>query len=143
MTKSFKYLSEIQSISSIRNDLEALALHWNIPSPELKQISLIVEELFSNIIRFAFEEDGSQTIELTITRSGARIMLEICDAGIPYNPLEYNPDLQADPASAEDAGMGISLIRAFADTLNYERMEHRNHLFIEKNIRSKPESSEK
>ena len=140
MTRRFQYRSEIQSIPDIRRDLESVAVTWEIPSPELKQITLIVEELFSHIIRFAFEKDGEELLDLDITLNGARISIEIRDGGIPFNPLDYDPDSYAGPASSEDGGMGISLIRAFADVLHYERKDKMNYLIIEKNIRTKHES---
>ena len=120
--------------------MENLAESWMIPSSETKQITLMVEELFSNIIRFAFGDKGDHQIELQFSKSEGKITLLISDDGIPFNPLEYNPDQLADPASIHDGGMGLSLIKAFADSIEYNREEQKNLLLIQKTIRSRPES---
>lgn len=140
MKKKFQYKSEVQSIALIRKDMETLAETWEIPSSETKQITLMIEELFSNIIRFAFENKGDHKIELTLSIDEGIITLLIRDNGIPFNPLEYNQDQLADPVSMDDGGMGLTLIRAFADSIEYSREEQKNLLLIQKTIRSRPES---
>lgn len=100
----------------------------------------MIEELFSNIIRFAFENKGDHKIELTLSIDEGIITLLIRDNGIPFNPLEYNQDQLADPVSMDDGGMGLTLIRAFADSIEYSREEQKNLLLIQKTIRSRPES---
>ncbi len=142
MKEIFQYKSIIQSIPSIRTDLETLAQNWSIPSPELRQITLIVEELFSNIIRFAYEDDREHIIEITLSRNGNLITLQIIDDGLAFNPLEYNHARLADPASSDDGGMGLSLIRVFSDSIEYHREEPKNCLVIKKTIRIQPENKE-
>ncbi len=74
------------------------------------------------------------TNELTYT------IIEIIDEGPPYNPLEYNPDQDFDPVLSDEGGMGLSLIKAFSDSLQYTREEGRNILLIQKIIRSQTEN---
>lgn len=138
MKKKFQYTSEVQSIATIRKDLESLSDTWNIPPSESRQITLMVEELFSTIIRYAFPDKQGYLIELTISLEEGIIHLLLCDNGEAFNPLEYNPDKIADPASSDDHSMELSLIRAFADTLEYKREKPHNLLFIQKTIRSQP-----
>lgn len=64
MEKVFQYRSEIQDLPLIRQDLSGLAVVGNIPESELRQIIVIVEELFSNITRFAFEDSREHFIEI-------------------------------------------------------------------------------
>lgn len=140
MKKKFQYKSEIQSIATIRKDMEDLAKSWDIPSSEAKQITLMLEELFSIIIRYAFKEKTNHHIGFAISQNEGIIYLLLSDDGIPFNPLEYNPEQLTDPASSDDGGMGLSLIRAFADSIEYKREEQKNQLLIQKTIRSQPET---
>ncbi len=142
MKRTFLYPSQIQSISQIRSDLESLAQSWDIPPSELRQITMMVEELFSNIIRFAYEDNIGNPIDIMLSNNGTKIIILISDDGIPFNPLEYDPDQTADPVSMEDRGMGLSLIKAFADSIDYRREDGKNRLLIEKAIRSKPEKEQ-
>lgn len=107
---------------------------WNIPLTKMKQIRVIVEELFSNIVRFAYEDQEEHFIDLKIERKENIIELEIIDDGIQFNPLEEGEDPARDPALAESGGMGITLVQTFANKMSYERIKERNHLKIEKKI---------
>jgi len=100
----------------------------------------MVEELLSNIIRYAFFDKNDHLINFTISMEEGTISLLLSYSGDPYNPLETNPNLQTDPASSDDGGMGLSLIRAFADSIEYKRSEKLNLLSIQKIIRSQPET---
>ena len=142
MEKKFQYKSEVQSIAIIRKDLEDLAESWGIPNSESRQIRLMLEELFSMIIRYAFEEKNNHLMEFTISMNEGIIHLLLSDDGIPFNPLDYTPEQFADPASSDDGGMGLSLIRVFADSIEYNRMKQKNHLYIQKTIRSQPETEQ-
>ncbi len=141
MKEQFQYRTTIQSIASIRSDLEAFAKIQGIPTPELKQITMIVEELFSKIIRFAFVDD-QHLLDIFISKTDREIKIEMSDNGTPFNPLEYNSGHGTDPVSADDGSMGLSLIRAFSDSVHYIREEHRNTLTIHKIIRSIPEKEQ-
>jgi anti-sigma regulatory factor (Ser/Thr protein kinase) len=140
MKEKFEYPSLVQSISSIRSDLKSLADTWKIPAPELKQITMIVEELFSKIVQVAFEDDGDQLLEISLTKTETDIIIEMIDVGPPYNPLEFNPDQDFDPVLTDEGAMGLSLIKAFSDSLQYTREEGRNILLIQKIIRSQTEN---
>ena len=142
MKKKFQYKSEVQSIATIRKDLEDLSVSWGIPKSESRQITLMVEELFSIIIRNAFGDKNNHLMEFTISLNEGIIHLLLSDDGIPFNPLEYNTEQFSDPVSIDDGGMGLSLIRAFADSIEYSREEQKNILLIQKTIRSQPETEQ-
>ncbi len=138
MQKLLQYPSEIQAIPLIRADLEELAGEWKIPDPDMRQILLIIEELFSNTIRFAFHDELEHHVQVQLSRSGEGITIEIIDDGSPFNPAEYNPLHKSDPVASDDGGMGLTLIRTFSDSIDYARMNNRNHLVIRKSIKDNP-----
>ena len=140
MKEKFQYPSLVQSISSIRSDFKNLAETWRIPGPELKQITMIVEELFSKIAQVKSEGDRNQLLEISLSKTETDIIIEMIDVGPPYNPLESNPDQDFDPVLSDEGGMGLSLIEAFSDSLQYNREEGRNILYIQKIIRSQTEN---
>jgi serine/threonine-protein kinase RsbW len=141
MEKSLQYRSEIQAIPLIRKDLEDLARDWGIPDSELRQIMLIMEELFSNSIRFAFHDGLDHTVNFVLSRSDREVSIEMIDDGIPFNPLKYQPARASDPAASDSGGMGLTLVKTFSDSIEYSRNNQRNHLMIKKIIRSRPENT--
>ncbi|HER09763.1 MAG TPA: ATP-binding protein [Bacteroides sp.] len=138
MEHSFHYTNHIQDLSRIHADLAKLAAEWSIPVSELRQVTVIVEELLSNIIRFAFDDPDDHSIEVKVSKSDRLITIRITDDGIPFNPVDYHPAPVSDPASSNTGGMGIILVRTFSDSIEYKRAGQRNHLTVFKFIKSNP-----
>lgn len=137
MEHIFKYRSHIQEIPQIRKDLEFLYKEWAIPKSEIRQIQLIIEELFSNIIRYAFDDQKVHLINVRLGKTEEHIEIELIDDGVPFNPLEYEQEQEADPVSSDPGGMGLTLIRAFCSQINYHRTCEKNHLIITKSLKRK------
>jgi len=137
MDREFQYHSHIQEIPRIRKDLEFLETEWSIPESEIRQILVIIEEIFSNIVRYAFEDKQGHTIDIRLDSCDNQIEIEIIDDGIAFNPLDYQMGPMADPATPDAGGMGLNLIRAFSSKISYHRSTGKNHLKITKKIKRK------
>ena len=74
MEHLFQYRSEIQEIPRIRKELSDLALSWTIPESEFRQISVIIEEIFSNIVRFAFNDTAVHMINIKINATNSEVI---------------------------------------------------------------------
>lgn len=136
MEKIYQYKSEIQEIQLIRENLASLANLWKIPESELRQIGVIIEELFSNIIRFAYDDNLEHLIDIRLLKADGEIRIEIIDDGIPFNPMDHQLGAVSDPAASEVGGMGLTLVRTFSDSIVYSRINRRNRLEITKKIKS-------
>lgn len=136
MEQNYQYKSEIQEIQLIRVNLAELAESWTIPESELRQIGVIIEELFSNIIRFAYEDNLEHQIDIRLLKADSEIRIEIIDDGIPFNPLDHQHGPVSDPAASDVGGMGLTLVRTFSDSIVYSRIDGRNRLKITKKIKS-------
>jgi serine/threonine-protein kinase RsbW len=136
MEQLYKYRSLIQEIPTIRKDLTELQSLWSIPNSEMRQIRLIIEEIFSNVIRYAFSDTQEHMVEVQLKKTNDEISIQITDDGIPFNPLEHQPGLSTDPASSVDGGMGLTLIKTFSNSITYERVGNNNQLLITKKIKS-------
>ncbi len=136
MEQQFEYRSFIQEIPTIREDLTKLQSLWAIPDSEMRQVRLIIEEIFSNIIRFAFTDSEEHIVQVQLKTGNDEISIRITDDGIPFNPMEYHQGATTDPASSVDGGMGLTLIKTFSNSITYERVENNNQLLITKKIKS-------
>ncbi|GHV45816.1 hypothetical protein AGMMS49546_32570 [Spirochaetia bacterium] len=98
------------------------------------QISVVTEELFVNIVRYAYNGKVGEAL-VRIGREGAFLTLQFEDAGKPFNPLEQPPPDTA--ASLEDrpiGGLGIYLTMKMMDEVHYERINGKNCLTIRKKV---------
>lgn len=137
MDHAFQYQSSIQEIPRIRKDLEFLKTEWTLPASEYRQILVIIEEIFSNIVRYAYNDSHDHRIDILLNREEGRVNIEIIDDGIAFDPLDYRVGPQKDPAAPDTGGMGLTLIRAFSSQISYERVLERNHLKITKKVKEK------
>jgi serine/threonine-protein kinase RsbW len=134
MEQIFQYPAEIHEIPRIRKDLEMLEKSWGISRSKMQQITVIVEELFSNIVRFAYEDSREHVVEVRMNLNENILHMVIIDDGIAFNPLEYGENPPNDPVRAESGGMGLTLVQTFASKMSYERKGDKNLLSIEKRI---------
>jgi len=137
MESLYHYRSDVQEIPQIRKDLSKLGSSWKIPDSEKRQIGVIIEELFSNIIRFAYSDSDEHIIAVRISMRDREITIQIVDDGAPFNPVEFNPTPDPEPASYDSGGMGLVLVKTFSDSLVYSRKDRKNFLEITKILRSK------
>jgi len=137
MLRSFQYRAHIQEIPRIRQDLEFLNKEWSITPSETRQILVIIEEIFSNIVRYAFTDTKEHQVDLSLGLNDKQIEIGITDDGIAFNPMDYKLVPPADPVSSIEGGMGLTLIRTFSNTIEYQRISGKNHLKITKNVKSK------
>jgi len=92
-------------------------------------LELAMNEALTNIVSYAYRDDAQHEIAIALHAQPDRILIEVEDDGVPFNPLELPAAEQ--PVSLEKSrpdGRGIPLIRGFMDELNYLRRGDRNVL---------------
>lgn len=95
------------------------------------QVSLIVEEIFVNIVKYS----KTDFIKVNVEFKKPTLTMEFIDNGIEFNPLlKENPQLPENIDEAEIGGLGIMLTKEISDELNYTYMDNENHLKIVKNV---------
>ena len=96
----------------------------------------MLEEIFTNIVCYAFQDRVAPPIEVELDRRGDAIAVHVADAGRPFDPRTVPPpDLSADLDHRPIGGLGIHLVRKLTEDLAYERRAGINHLRFRKTIR--------
>jgi len=95
------------------------------------EINLILEEIFTNIISYAYEDKNDHPVLFIILCVENNVTIRIEDNGTPFNLLEAEPaNLKADLENRSIGGLGIHLIRKFMDEIKYQRQENKNIITI-------------
>lgn len=112
--------------------LEAL----DCPMRAATQIDVAIDELFSNIARYAYDSGtGEATVRFEFDAPSRTASIRFIDGGAPYNPLEReDPDVTLSAEAREIGGLGIFLVKKTMDGMRYERKDGRNILTITKRI---------
>ena len=115
----------------VNTELDGMGAHSELQM----QISIAVEEIFSNIVHYAYHPDvGSVAVRVTV---GHEVTIEFEDCGVPYNPLEAPPpDIDASLDEREIGGLGVFMVKNIMDEVEYRHEEGKNILIIKKGISS-------
>jgi sigma-B regulation protein RsbU (phosphoserine phosphatase) len=95
------------------------------------QIGIAVDEIFSNIARYAYHpETGGVLVSVAVNDD---ITIEFEDGGTAYDPLAKNaPDISLAVDEREIGGLGIFMAKNIMDSMEYRREGGKNILKIKK-----------
>lgn len=100
----------------------------------LTKFNLVVEEVFVNIVSYAYEDtDTNNTVTISINDNDDKTIITFIDSGKHFNPLiKDDPDLSLDVDERPIGGLGIYLVKKMMDNVEYEYKDNKNILTIEK-----------
>lgn len=116
----------------VDEQLERLAC----PMKAQMQIDIAIDELFSNIARYAYNpETGPATVRVEVSENPLAVLITFIDKGIPYDPLQQaDPNTKLSAEERELGGLGIYMVKKTMDEVTYEYKDGQNILTIRKNI---------
>ena len=99
-----------------------------------KQICIAVDEIFSNIARYAYHPSvGGAAVRIAV---GDDITIELEDNGVAYDPLSAAaPDLSLPAQERAIGGLGIFMVKNIMDSVQYRREGNKNILTITKTVK--------
>jgi len=119
-------MSELERLYAAVN--EFLTRH-KVPYRSGYAVNLAIEELAVNVIRYAYVDDDEHTIDFGLGIIDGQIILEIRDAGRPFDPREA-PEHDPDADDLDVGGLGLILVLDMVDALNYRREDEKNHVQV-------------
>jgi len=103
-----------------------------LPDDERSRILIILEELFTNAIRYGYPEGASNGhIEITMAVKPGRIEIAFCDDGAAFDRLARELTTNQSPSGEQpEGGQGLQIIRSLAHRARYRRDSGRNRLAL-------------
>ena len=126
-------LENIPSVTAfIDGQLEALDCSMKAQM----QIDVAIDELFSNIARYAYPDGpGKATVGIEFDEENRMCSVVFSDEGIPFDPLaQQAPDTSLPLMDRPVGGLGIFLVKKTMDAGEYRHENGRNILTIRKRI---------
>lgn len=102
----------------------------------MMQIRLAVEEIFVNIISYAYRPDiGKAEVLCEVMENPLAVTIQFMDSGKPFDPLAYDKVNSPEETFVErEGGLGIYLVKSTMDSVDYEYKDGKNILIIKKNL---------
>ena len=100
------------------------------------QIDVAIDELFSNIARYAYDPaTGPATVRVDVDREPLSVRVTFIDQGKPYDPLaKPDPDVTLSAQDRPIGGLGIFMVKKSMDDVRYEYKDGQNILTVEKRL---------
>jgi anti-sigma regulatory factor (Ser/Thr protein kinase) len=106
-----------------------------IPATIASDLNVALDEVLSNIVKYAYADDEVHRIDIQLTISAAAIEAQIEDDGVPFDPLAASaPDLSAPLAERRVGGLGIHFVRTLMSEVTYTRTAGCNRLVLVKDL---------
>lgn len=113
--------------------LEQVCVEQDVPADQVIRLDLCLNEALANIIAHGGPSARVAPVLLVLAAStgghGGQAELEISDAGRAFNPLATSPrETPGTLAEATPGGLGLTMMNAYSDQLDYDFRDGRNHL---------------
>ena len=128
--------NDINEVSRLKQNLEEFAKHNNIEENTLFDLTLALEEIFINIILYAYEDKKEHQINICLGLEKDIILIEVKDDGKPFNPLKDTRIAFSDQHDdKKPGGKGFKLVKKLIDEMKYSRQKDINILTLKKFIK--------
>jgi len=140
MEKSVKHqtlilANQLGELETIRASLKKLIVDWGIPSSMEFSLNLVLEEAFTNVVNYAFNNGREHQIELCFEIQEGNLVVTITDDGLAYDPTMIpEPDTELEAGKRPIGGLGFFLVKKFMDEVKYRRSENKNQLILTKKL---------
>lgn len=136
MIRTLSVPLKIDSLIQIAQWVESCLEQWLLPASKNFAIQLCCEEAFSNIIKYGVAQPRADAFDSAVANFSLKyqqhqLQLTIEDHCEPFNPLEAAQPVV--PSSLEEAkigGLGIDLMKKFAQKIRYERKDYKNRMLF-------------
>ena len=125
-----------EALDIVQDFIDTKLLKFGCDKKPMMQIRLAVEEIFVNIISYAYRPDiGKAEIFCCVNENPVSVMVQFMDSGKPFDPLAApEADTSGEMFIERPGGFGIHLVKNTMDSVDYEFKDGKNILRIKKNL---------
>ncbi len=127
--------AEAKYLVQIRDFTTKYAKRNRFSRKEMNELKISIDEICSNIVRYAYEGMERGDIQVRIQRRKNLIIITIIDTGVEFDPSTIEaPNLGRHVQERRSGGMGFHLVKKLNDEVLYERVGNQNVITIRRKI---------
>jgi len=136
MKKEICIRNQIGELERVNQFVEGIGEELGLDMELLMNLNLVLEEMVSNIIFYAYPEGTAADIELMAESDGRELTFVLTDRGKEFDPTaKDDADTDINPAERDIGGMGIYIVKNIMNNVSYQRLEGKNLLTMKKKIK--------
>lgn len=128
--------NDLAELYRLQGFVEKLGKNLCLSKKSIVETNLALEEIFSNIIAYGYEDGRDHCIKISVIYLVNGILVfRIEDKGKAFNPLIVpEPKAIDEIEDCDIGGLGIHLVKKLVDDASYEYREQKNILEIKKAV---------
>ena len=134
-TLYLKFSNSLEDIGQLGEKIEEWGKQQSIPVKITSGMTLMLDELVTNVVMHGYGEGAEGCIEVSLTIQDGIVTAILRDWATAFDPLSR---AQADTALAIDdreiGGLGIHFVRNIADEFSYRRDGDANEICLKKKV---------
>ena len=135
MKKEICIKNKISELEKVAQFIEEIGEELGLSMELQMNLNLVMEEMVTNVIFYAYPQDEEADIELLAKSDGKELTFVLSDQGKEFDPTaKEDNDLSVNPAERELGGMGIFIVKNIMNKVTYQRLEGKNLLTMTKGI---------
>ncbi len=124
--------ADLSGLDNVFVFLEEHLAQGDCPTNIVTQICIAVEEVFVNIVHYAYQNSGGEC-RFDLCVCPGKMTLAISDSGEEFNPLEKeDPDITLPAQDRSIGGLGIWMVKQSMDLVEYRYKDGQNQLTLVK-----------
>jgi serine/threonine-protein kinase RsbW len=136
---TFELKNRFSELDTLGEKLDQFCSQLGLTNKCLCEINLALEELFTNIISYGYDDEAEHWVKFTLSYQNGTIRMEVEDDGIPFNPIEAEePDIKCPLEERKIGGLGIHLMKKIMDEIIHRRNGDKNVLILKKEFTGNP-----
>jgi len=125
--------NDAADLAALTAAMERVAAEHGMPEKSLFQLQVALDEMVSNVIKYAWPELNAHDIEIRVTARHDGIEVEIIDDGRMFDPRDAPKRDKPPPGQRpRPGGVGVQMTEQLVDRIDYARMGNRNHTTLTK-----------
>jgi len=132
---SIKLKNRLADLEKIKTSVAKMYSTIDCTKRKFREIDLILEELFTNVVCHGFSDDKEHDIEVSLACDKKELTIRMEDDGQPFDiTAAASPDTRCTLEKRCIGGLGIHLVKHFVDECNYYRKRGKNIVVLKKKI---------
>jgi serine/threonine-protein kinase RsbW len=125
------FRSDVAELRRMADWWQAWAARAGVTSDRRHDGELCLHEAMANVILHGCSDGGSHVITLALESRPDAIRATLADDGRPFDPVSHPAAAPPDTLeTAREGGLGLGLIRDYAEAVEYRREGNRNVLTL-------------
>ena len=135
MKKEIKLKNQVGELERVAQFIEEISEELGLSMELQMNLNLVMKEMVSNVIFYAYPEGTDAEIELMVEDDGKELTFVLSDQGREFDPtLKEDADIDVNPIDREIGGMGILIVKNIMNKVTYQRLDGKNLLTMKKEI---------